>query len=269
MKPLAILSLSFALVAPGLAFAQAAAPAPAPAPAPAEDWDLAVRPETQLTAATVDFGTSLVAVRCQAGTLDVLLTGAPAAAGTDRHVRLSVGAIADEEQVWLSTPGSPVVSPPNADRVARQLRTGGTLDVRIDALPAGADFPATPPRRYRLPIPASPTAIDQVLTACGLPLTNPRDALPRATAVTWRIAPEVQFPAAAKQEGITKGDVRLNCLVGAGGTPGDCLVISADPPRDDFRAEALGAAGRAALNIDTTPDEIGRAVEFKVLFRLQ
>ncbi|NBW12429.1 MAG: hypothetical protein EBR82_30800 [Caulobacteraceae bacterium] len=263
MKPLAILGLSFALAAPGLAFAQTA-----PAPAPAEDWDLAVRPETQLTAATVDFGTSLVAVRCQAGTLDVLLTGAPAAAGTDRHVRLSVGAIADEEQVWLSTPGSPVVSPPNADRVARQLRTGGTLDVRIDALPAGGDFPATPPRRYRLPIPASPAAIDQVLTACGQPLTNPRDALPRATAVTWRTLPQGQFPQGAMQDGVKAAAVRLSCLVGASGTPEECLVVSTDPPRDDFRQQALDAARLGALDLGAMPGQAGRVIEFTIRYRL-
>jgi len=232
-----------------------------------DDWDLTVQPGAFLTAATLNFGANLVAVRCRGKTLDVLVSGVPAAGSTNRPVRLSVGGIDDEQQIWRSTPGGAVISPPNPERVARQLRSGGTLDLRVGEVAADGQFPATPPRRYSLPIPPSAAAIDRVLSACDRPLQNPRDAVPAADAIAWTLAPSPAFPTKAQRAGVEQGLVRLSCLVGDGGRLEACEVVAASPPGMGFEEAALAATGAAALDLEAAPQDRGSAVEFYNAFR--
>ncbi len=145
--------------------------APALAQGPDEDWDLTVNAEQQLTAATVDFGDNLLALRCRAGALDFLLIGVPVSVGTTRRVRVSAGAIVDEDQVWAAQTGQPVLGASEPARLARQLRAGGELDVRIDR-----ETDADRPLRYRLTAPASAASVNTVLTACAEPLDEPGGA---------------------------------------------------------------------------------------------
>ena len=91
----------------------------------------------------------------------MLVSGLPVSTGESRTVRVSAGAIDDEEQRWIVRPGERVLGPEEPARLARQLRAGGEMDLRVEPEAEGER-----PRRYRLPIPASAASVDTVLTAC-------------------------------------------------------------------------------------------------------
>jgi len=104
-----------------------AAASPAFAQDLGEDWDLTADAGRQLTLATLDFGDNVLALRCQAGTLDLLLTGVPVSTGATRTATVSAGAIAGETQIWTALPGQPVVG---ADEPARLALPADGTDIR-------------------------------------------------------------------------------------------------------------------------------------------
>ncbi|HVL41999.1 MAG TPA: hypothetical protein VM348_07565, partial [Brevundimonas sp.] len=139
------------------------------------DWDLREEPRERLTLATLNFGANQIALRCRAGVLDFLLTGVPPSNEALRPVRVTAGAIQDEGQLWQTWSGRPIASPTEPERLARQLRAGGELDIRLEPTGSGDR-----PHRYRLPVPASATSVDKVLEACSFPLEDDWDLRPRA-----------------------------------------------------------------------------------------
>lgn len=234
---------------------------PAAAQDASDDWELTADPAQRQALATLDFGDNLVALRCRAGALDMLLTGTPATTASYRTVRVTAGAIAGERQIWLTQPGQPFLAPPEPDRLARQLRPGGELDVRIEA----AD--GEPARRYRLPIPASAASVDQVLTACARPLVEPRDLLARIEGdLAWTTVPTLDFPSVAASRDIKEGAVRLNCIVGPAGRLTDCRVESEQPAAVGFAESALSGISTGEANIPA--DQVGRVARPTVRFRL-
>lgn len=257
--------MRIASLALGGACAALAAPAFAQDPAPAEDWDLTVNAEQQLTLATVDFGENMLALRCRAGALDLLLTGVPASIGTTRQVRVSAGAIAGEDQVWATQPGQPLLGADEPARLARQLRAGGDLDVRVDR-----ETEADRPRRYRLTAPASATSVNAVLTACGQPLDEPRDLIPRSPAGSspiWKTGPVVEFPDNPEALRVGAGRVELACVVGPALRLTDCRVESETPAGLGFGASALVSARQAELGPPQDgSDPTGRLVRFAIRF---
>lgn len=233
---------------------------------PGDDWDLTVRPEHQLTAATLDFGDNLLALRCRAGVLDVLVSGVPASAGPTRRVRVSAGAIADEEREWIAQAGQPVLGADEPQRLARQLRAGGELDLRVEP-----ETEADRARRYRLPVPPSAGSIDAVLSACGVPLVEPRDLL-RRVAVSegpaWRIL-HVDYPTTQGALRARQGEVQLSCVVSAAWGLDDCRADVEEPEGVGFAGAALDAARRARLSPpESGADVRGQRIRFTVRFRM-
>lgn len=137
---------------------------------PAEDWDLTVDPAQQLTLASLDFGDNALALRCKGGVLELLLTGVPVTTEQFRTIRILAPGIAEEIQVWRAQPGLPVLSASMPARLARLLRTGGDLDIRLEPAATGERG-----LHYRLPIPASAASLDQALSACGQRLADEWD----------------------------------------------------------------------------------------------
>lgn len=229
-----------------------------------DDWEMTTDPTQRLAMATLDFGDNVIALRCKAGALDMVLTGTPATSAASRNVQLTAGAIAGERQVWLTQPGQLFLSPPEPDRLARQLRAGGELDVRLEA---AADV-GEPARRYRLPVPVSVASVDHVLTACGRPLVEPRDLVARIdrNELTWTIAPTVDFPPVAASRDIRDGAVRLNCIIALAGRLSDCRVESEQPAGAGFAESALLGIRTGEMNI--APGQIGRVVRPTLRFRL-
>lgn len=247
-----------------IALASLAAASPSLAQDVTEDWDLTVDPAQQLTMASLDFGGTAVALRCKAGGLDFLLTGAPASTESFRIVRVTAGGIADERQHWDALPGAPVLSASDPARLARQLRAGGDLDLRIEPAATGER-----PIRFRLPTPPSVAALDQVLSACGAALTDDWDLRPRASSdVLWErmVAPE--YPSAALGRGVSLGSARLACIVPASGRFSECRILSESPPGLDFGQSALAAARRSRVRLpENDTDSVGKVVQYTVRFR--
>lgn len=228
-----------------------------------EDWDLTTDAQQQLTLASLDFGDNALALRCKAGNLELLLTGVPPSTADTRSVRVTAGLIADERQVWQTQPGLPVLSASEPDRLARQIRNGAELDIRVEG--SAAEGPA---RRYRLPIPASTRAVDQVLAACRRPLSDDWDGLPHgAENVTWTQMPVAEFPEAAMAAGAEAGNVRLGCLLTAGGDLNDCRIDLESPAGVNFGKEALRAAKAARVGLPADGAGAGSVVHFTIRFR--
>lgn len=249
-------ALAFALLA--VAFAQSVA-----AQDPGDDWDLTVNPEQQLTLASLDFGDNALALRCRAGLLEVLLTGVPPTPAEFRTVQVTAGLISNERQDWRTQPGLPVLSASEPDRLARQMRAGGELNVRIDGIGTGDRA-----RRYRLPVPASARSVDQVLAACDRPLSDDWDRLSRSTvSLLWADAPVPDFPTAALRTGVEAGTVVMQCIVGTGGEFDVCRVVSEVPTGADFGKEAIKVAKSARVQLSPNDTaSIGRVVQFTMRF---
>lgn len=230
-----------------------------------EDWDLKEDPQQQLTMATLNFGSNQLALRCRAGALDFLLTGVPPTDAATRTVRVSAGPIHTEHQVWLAWPGQPIISSGEPGRLARQLRAGGELDVRLEATETGER-----PHRYRLPVPTSTMSVDRVLTACSVPLADDWDLLPRTEPglIVWASSPRPDYPPLAMDRGMESGEARLVCLVAAGGALDQCRILSEFPAGGGFGRSAQRSAERARLGLpEDETTVIGNVVSFTVRFR--
>lgn len=240
-----------------------AAANPAVAQDPSEDWDLTVNAERQATVATLDFGDNILGLRCQAGKLDLLLTGVAVSTGATRTATVSAGAISDETQIWTPLPGQPVVGAPEPARLARQLRTGGALDVRL-----APEHAADRPRRYRLTVPVSDHAVNAVLTACGERLEDPRDLMARASdPVTWSAMPLPGFPDNDTARSAGRGWARLSCFISPTWGLSDCRVEAESLWGAGFGESALRGARRARLNPPASGADVrGQLVYFTLLF---
>lgn len=241
-----------------------ALPALAQAPAPAEDWDLTIDPTQQMTMASLDFGDNTLALRCKAGGLDLVLTGTPVTSEPVRAVRVSVGGIADELQIWRTRPDLPVLLAPEPDRLARQLRPGGDLDLRIEPAATGQR-----PLRFRFTAPPSAAAIDRVLSACGTRLADEWDLRPRVFSnnLILESAAVPRYPPAAVARRLPLASVRVACLVPANGRLNTCRILSEDPQGLGFGRSALDAArgSRVAL-LQSDTSLVGKVVHYSVRF---
>lgn len=231
----------------------------------AEDWDLTVDPARQLTLASLDFGGNALALRCQAGVLDFLVTGTPVSTEAVRTVRVTAGGIADERQAWQTQPGLPVLSAYEPDRLARQLRAGGDLDLRIEPVATGERA-----LRFRLTLPASAGSLDQVLSACGGSLTDEWDLRPRAAgSVIWAHQVLPEYPETAVASNVALASVRLACIVPASGRLEECRVLYEAPDGLGFGRNALAAARSSTVGLPAGDlSDVGKVVLFTMRFRM-
>lgn len=231
-----------------------------------DDWDLRSDPERQSIMALVNLGTAAVAVRCQTGSLDVLVSGLSVTDEQTRQVSVSLPGRDAEQQTWPSHADGVASTLPEPDRAARLMRVGGDFEFRIAS--PDADTPAT---RYRLPLPASPSAVAQVLAACGTPLQDPWDALPRASLVpgsAWSRRPAPDYPDAAMSNGIKAGEAQLRCLIGSAGRLEDCRTLREAPAGAGFAKAALASIKNGARVAETESLPPGHVVVFSIRFRL-
>lgn len=247
------LAITFATASPGLA------------QDPAEDWDLAVDPAQELTLASLDFGDNALALRCKAGVLDLLLTGVPASSGPFRTVHIIAPGVAEEVQVWRTQAGLPVISAAMPDRLARLLRAGGDLEIKLESVDAAAR-----PFRYRLPVPASAMSLDRVLSACGEALADDWDLRPRfpVSGIAWAHQELPEYPNEALFSDVALATVRVACVVLDGGGLSECRVLSEAPEGLGFGRNAVAAARRSRLILpEDGAASIGSVVQYGVRFR--
>lgn len=230
------------------------------------DWDFHQNRRINVTMASAELDNGLgIVVRCSSGSLEALLVGLPAPRSTDETRTLEVAFGEDDfhGQTWNVGIDPAVAVSGLPAPFARNLREGGRLQVRV---PGGAEGGRN--LRYDLALPASSTAIDQVLADCRRPLIDPRDAeleaLPELglpTGVVWVKAPRPSFPANSRY---ARGFAVTSCMTTPSGVLRDCVVESEHPSQAGFGRAALRAIGEARTAQDA-PDGQFRSV--MVVFR--
>ncbi|NBW08961.1 MAG: hypothetical protein EBR82_13145 [Caulobacteraceae bacterium] len=135
-----------------------------------DGWDLSVDPAHDRIGAGVAFeGGVHLTVQCERGSLDVDLGGMSATAGSSFDLETTRSDGVARVSWWRQHPDAPVLTTSNV-RQARFFRAGGRM---VFSSPTGDARPG----RLEMPLPTDSTNLDRVLTACRLPLVDPRDAL--------------------------------------------------------------------------------------------
>ena len=237
-----------------------------------DDWDNTVNAEAKLTMASVDFGGIGIAVRCQDGGLDAVITGLPPV--TDAERRTITLKFADDESpratMWnvAVNPATGVSERPAA--FARQLRQGGRLDVVV---PGGAEGGRN--LRYALDLPSAHAVIDQTLQACGKPLEDARDAELAALGdaglpggVNWASPPQPTYPTRRVYE---RGFAVVTCLSEPDGGLRACEIETEHPRDGGFGEATLDATRRARLENTAAPGQpiTPRMVSFRSNFHME
>lgn len=241
-------------------------------PSAAQDddgWDVTEADGAVLASAAYETGQAFV-VRCRKGRLDVMMTGTPADP-EDRTRWLEWSAPGGSaRQTWISTPGQSLIFAVRPIHVARLLKEGGALSVRL--LPTEH---SPQPHRYDFQLPQDSGGIDQVLTACKTRTDNPRDALieveqpferPGVPANIQRIMPTPAYPTSAMSAG--SGEVLFSCVVAKNGSLDECRIEMETPPDVGFGRATLLALSSARLRLGTGV-EPGRLYVSRIRYRLQ
>lgn len=217
-----------------------------------DDWDFIQRHDAVSASIAFDSGLA-VAVRCDDDSLETYIAGLtlPRERNDQRTVAYAFGDRPMRDSTWqISEDGHALFADLPAP-LARRLRTGGDLQLLVAA------HEQTPARRYVVSLPPSPAAIDRVLTACGRPTVDPRDALRTNEASAdasaldgpgprWANSPRPRYPDRALAAGLS-GMAVLSCRVQDSGRTQDCQVEVERPGGADFGREALRAARDARL----------------------
>ncbi len=236
-----------------------------------DDWAFTVDQGRNVMLATAAYSTGqTIAVRCQSGVLDVLVTALPVVAGPSRFVETTVGERPPERGWWFSGEAGAAILSSTPEPTARSLRAGGRLRLSV-ALDTENDGPT---RQYAFDLPGQSASLDRVLDACNTPKTDPRDDLPRwmrsreSAGELWSRRAFPEFPMDAVSMGIASGYAVLSCVVGADGRPHQCQVESESDRRAGFGRSAIRAmaASRISLAAEGGPRP-GELAVFTLRFR--
>ena len=240
--------------------------------AASDDWTLSTDQGRDLTLATVAYSSGqTLAVRCQAGVLDVIVNGLPALEGLSRFVETTVGDRPAERGPWASGGDGTIVLSGVPAPTARRLRAGGFLQLSV-AMDATSDGPL---RQYAFDLPGQSASLDRVLEACDTPTTDARDDLPQwsrprgSTLNYWRRMAIPEYPDAANRAGIKSGYAVLSCVVQADGRLHQCVVESESQRRTGFGQSGVRAmrAARVLLAEEGGPPP-GQLVVFTLRFQV-
>ncbi|ADL00013.1 hypothetical protein Bresu_0698 [Brevundimonas subvibrioides ATCC 15264] len=248
---LGLAALALASALGGLAQAQTPDTVP-----PADDWTLADR--AGITAAYVRFDSGIdIVVRCkgESDSIETLIMGLPAGEGRSRPLRVSLGDQPLQERTWYVGDEATTAISGSPARFARTLRNGGVVNMVV---PGGAQNGRN--LRYILNLPASSSAVDQVLTACGKPLVDPRDlqieevpegGLP--TGIAWARPPLAIYPEGFRT--YAWGFATITCLSQRDGSLDSCETEAQYPLDGGFGAAALRAMRLAKVQVPDQPDQ--------------
>lgn len=235
-----------------------------------DDWDIVRDERTQTTLAFTAFDNGIsIAFRCIDGSLNSVIAGLPTAEGDRRYLRVSFRGKPAYESGWTATTNSTVVVGDFPAPFAREFREGGELRLTVpNAAEGGRNL------TFVTELPQSSAAIDEVLTTCGKPLVDPRDATLTALGntglpdgLTWRRAPRPEFPRGRYASGFAVA----TCISQSDGSLTDCEVEMEHPQDGGFGQAALRGVPRARLVNTAAPDDpipTGR-VSFRTQFRLE
>lgn len=233
-----------------LLLACSAAQEPAPAPS---DWALLADPRRGMTAAVLETTAGVdIILRCHEGAFTAFVSGLAPSRRETRRIELTVGDGPRQAREWANSEDGASAFSDLPAPLARELRSGGQLQLRVP--PADSGGPAT---RYVLEVAPSQAAIDQTLTACGLPLVDPRDAELAALGDTdmpamlgWAERPQIRFP----QTRYARGFAVVTCVTAPDGRPRDCVVETEHPHDGRFGRAVLRGVERSRLRDHANPD---------------
>jgi|GEM_PF-1853404 len=243
--------------------------ATAPVAAADDGWDVEIDAERKITLASIryDSGAGLI-VQCRDGELSTIILGLPAAAppAASRNEaiarRLETGPVdALTPAAWRAAPdGTSAVRGGDA-RGVRALKRGGRFAVRTIAA-EGA-----PARALVFDLPSNPAGVDQVLTACGSLLTDPRDALRDVTAF---VTVDERHPGldAGPPSRSDPSAYDYSCVVAPGGQVRDCRIESIRPANPALEERLLRSAPRARFNFSEDPDSLVGGVFYVTIHAL-
>lgn len=174
-----------------------------------DGWDYSETNRVHLASVAYDEGRA-IGVRCSGDALEVLLLGLsqpPVRRPDTLQLDVAFDGDAAAKSTWLTLPGQPALFATRPAYVARRLRDAGAVAFRIDDQAS----------RLELPLPSDGGAVDRVLSACGQPLTDSRDALqeidPRPEGVPnrlWARLPNLgSIPADVRYDFVV-----VSCIVG-------------------------------------------------------
>lgn len=172
-----------------------------------DDWDFFTDTSQNLTAASVEYssGTVFVAL-CRSGSLELAITGLPQSAPGTAPYAVDLSGNRTETVFWTRRGDGTTLSTNGSGRLLRSLKPGGRLTI---ASKPGASVPV----RIQLDLPSSSNVVDTVLTTCGYPTTNARDALPSVEdfLISW---PRADMPdLVIERRAAPTFEVWINCLV--------------------------------------------------------
>ncbi len=236
------------------------------------DWEMVRRPDQKSVMAFMPMDSGLtVAFRCVDGVYGAVIAGLPPASrgARTRVLRIGIGDDEPHETVWNVTTDLTVAVADYPAPLAREVREGGRVSILI---PNGAGDGRN--LRHDLELPASPTAIDETLTACDRPTIDPRDellpeieedGLPRG--VTWAREPRPRYP----RTNYAEGSAILSCVVQPDGGLEQCVVESEFPVDGAFGRAALAAINNARIvSPGETPGQYApRMIAFRNVFRMR
>ncbi len=233
---------------------------------PARDWDLHRDPESGSLMAVTTWDTGFgLAFRCRQGSFAAVAAGLPPERGQRRRLMIRFRDERPYASMWTPTTDRSVAVADYPAMLAREFRQGGSLRITVpDGAADGRDL------TYAVELPASNTAIDTVLTECGKPLVDPRDAELEAVeggglsgGATWARAPRVRFP----NTNYASGFAVVTCLARPEGRLTDCLLESEHPQDGRFGEAALRGARAARVAFPDGPPPGPIRVGFYVGFR--
>ena len=240
-------------------------------PAAAQDddgWDM-TRIENGLIASVEYASGQSFMVVCRGRRLDVIMNDVPIdAEGKTRWVGWMTSS-GEARQTWINTPGRPLISAARPAHVARLLKQGGALSVRL--LPTEQIERV---HQYDLPLPTNASGVDQVLAACEVSLDDPRDDLieieppferPGVVGDIYRKMARPNYPPSAMSAGA--GEVLFSCIVAEAGAMKDCRIERETPPGVGFGQATLAALPAARLQL-MPGVEPGRLMVSRMLYRL-
>ena len=230
---------------------------PAPVAAETDGWDIETDAARKITLASIryDSGAGLI-VQCRDGELSTIILGLPATAApvtpqngvTTR--RLETGALNELAPVtWRAAPDGTSAMRSGDVRRIRDLKKGGRFIVRTVAVEGD------PARAMVFDLPSDPSGVDQVLTACGRALSDPRDALRDVSAFVTVDQRHIGLDGGSLP---ASGDLayEYSCIVAPGGRVRDCVIEFMRPASPEYEARLLRSAPRARFNFADDPGSL-------------
>lgn len=200
--------------------------------AAAQTWEAQPPSDLASSAAVLRWQTgAALAARCSEGVFSMLFAAVHDGERYPAHYRVDGGSW--ERIHWQPAARDRLFFSTTPARMARKIAAGGEVELRFT--PEGQ-----PPVLYQLALPTDHSALNAVVSDCGLPLSDPRDALVVVEDPQWTHRPDGQDMARHYPGDVRQGDSAMLCIVNRSGRLEDCETTYETPP-----GRGVGEASRA------------------------